>query len=197
MKLELRKDNLSEVRQEGLIPGVLYGHNIEPQKIQVNYKDLIHEYNDHGHAVSFKAKLGRKSHVVFFKEIQRNPLNHQDIRHFDLMRVTAKDKMKASVPLVFKGKEELEKDGLIVQVLSDTLDLEFPVQKAISSLEVEVKDLKEGDTITAKDVKFPKGFHLQDDKAKALVSITPPQYEEETEEVKEVEEEPVNILIIE
>jgi large subunit ribosomal protein L25 len=198
VKLELRKDNLFEVRQKGLIPGVLYGHKIEPQKIQVNYKDLIHEYNDHGYAVSFKVKIGRKSHTVFFKELQRNPLNQQDIRHFDLMKVSAKDKIKASVPLVLKGKEALEKDGKIVQVLSDTIELEFPVQKAIASLEVEVMNLKEGDTITAKDVKLPKDFTLQDDEAKVLVSITPPQMEIEPKEEEAVkEEEPVNILIVE
>lgn len=193
MKLEKRNDDLSVVRGEGLVPGVIYGHGIEPQNIQANYKELVHEYQSNGYSMSFEVKLGKDKHIVFLKEIQRDLINPNDILHFDLMKVNAEDIMTASIPIHYIGRHEVEKRGLIVQVLSDTLDFEFPVTKGVSSINIDITNLEAGDSIIAQAIDVPKGFEMQEDLNKVLVNVTLPKIEnEETETIEDVVmEEPV------
>ncbi len=192
MKIEKRNDDLSVIRDAGFVPGVIYGHNIESTKIQTVGKDLLKKYYKNGLTMSFEVELDNETHIVFFKEIQKDPMNPKNIIHFDLMKVSTDDVMTASIPVHLIGRDEVEKKGLIVQLLSDTLDFEFPVTKGISSISVDISTLEGGDSISADAIEIPEGFELQEDPNKLIVNVTYPTIEtEEEEEEEEVLEETI------
>lgn len=182
MKLELRDNDLSVVRDEGLVPGVIYGHEIEPTKIKVNYKELKKTIAEKGSTVSFETYLDGKPHTVFFKEVQRDSINQNDILHFDLMKVTSTDLMTAAIPIHLKGRDAIDKKGLVVQLLSNTLEYEFPVNKGISSIDVDIASLEAEDSVLASAIDIPEGFVLQEDPNKIVLNITHPTIETEIDD---------------
>ncbi len=182
MKLEIRDKHLSVVRSEGYVPGVIYGHDIEPTKIKVNSKELKNSYVEKGLTMSFETNLNGKTHTVFFKEIQKDVFNQNNILHFDLMKVSSTDLMRASIPIHLYGKDIIDKKNLVVQFLSNTLEYEFPVNKGISSVNVDISQLEVDDSVIASDLDLPKGFVLKEDPNKIVLNITYPTQENETVE---------------
>jgi large subunit ribosomal protein L25 len=175
MQIELRTEAPVVVRSQGMVPGVIYGHNIKPKKVQVDHKALLQEYLTNGNSMSFEVKLNNRDHTVFIKEIQKDPIN-RNIIHFDLMKVSATDIMTASIPVHLNGREKVEKKGVVVQLLSDTVDYEFPVNKGISHIDIDVANLEVGDSILAKDIDVPEGFLLHEDYDKIIVNVTHAAY---------------------
>ena len=71
--------------------------------------------------------------------------------------------------------------------MADSLEFEFPVTKGVSSLEVDISQLEEGDTLTAQEVVVPEGFVLRDEPTKPIVTVT--KVEVKTDEDDEGAEE--------
>jgi large subunit ribosomal protein L25 len=186
MQVALRTEAPAVVRDNGMVPGVIYGHNIKPKKIQVDHKELIQEYLKNGNSMSFGVKLQNRDHTVFIKEIQKDPIN-RNIIHFDLMKVAATDIMTASIPVHLNGREKVEKKGVVVQLLSDTVDYEFPVNKGISHLDIDVSHLEVGDSILAKAIDVPEGFLLHEDPDKIIVNVTHAAYVDNDATINEEE----------
>lgn len=181
MRVQLRKERGSKVRELGYIPGVFYGKDIETTMIQTDEKSLKKMFNEMGYTRSFDIELNGKRHSVVIRDIQFDILNHNQIIHFDLLKVSEDDVITAFIPIRLVGREVVEKTGGIIQLVSDSLEYEFPANKGIPYLEVDVSQLEVGDTITAKDVVVPEGFVLRDEPTKPVVTLTTASVSDEVE----------------
>lgn len=88
MKLELRKESSSFVREQGLVPGVIYGSGLTTTNVQVDLKELAKKFSDNGLSQTFDIKLKNRKHTVQFREIQRDPLLSDRFIHFDLYKIS-------------------------------------------------------------------------------------------------------------
>lgn len=191
MKLELRTNPLRQVRAEEKVPGVIYGRKIAPKPIQVAYKDIMKMYRQYGTSMTFHVNLEGEEHQVYIKELQLNPIKRTDIIHFDLQKVTAEDTISADIAIVLNGKDPVEARGLIVQLVSQTVLAEYSPGAGVTSFQVDVSNLDEGDVLRVKDIELPEGIKLVDDPEKMIVNVTIPSMEEEPtdEDEAEVEDE--------
>ena len=135
MELEMRKEKKTLTRKQQMVPGVLYGRTIKSIAVKVGAKELKKAYRDFGKSITFKAKLEGKAHQVYIKDIQNDPLDRNKILHFDMIKVSASDKMTANIPVHEIGKSDVEKKGFIVQLLTPTLEAEYQVGKGVASIE--------------------------------------------------------------
>jgi len=74
--------------------------------------------------------------------------------------------------------------------VQDTIEVEYEVGSGISQLELDVKDLKEFDTLHVSDIKAPEGVTIITSQDEVVVSISSPKEEVEVDpdaEVPEVE----------
>ncbi len=195
MKLSKRNRSLSDVRNEQRIPGVIYGREMESTPIEVAYKDFIRTIQSYGKSMTFEADLDGETHQVYFKEVQTDPLRQGRVLHFDLHKVSASDTITAEIPVEVLNREEVEARGLVVELIAQTVETEFPVGAGISSFEVDVEGLDGNETLTVADLDLPEGFKVLIPEDRVIVSTSFPQ-EEEEEEVLEEEEEDLEVEAI-
>jgi large subunit ribosomal protein L25 len=190
MKIQLRKEKGSKVRSTTVIPGVLYGKGMEAVTVKADMTQFLKMFYEMGTSKTFDITLEGKKHVVYFKEVQSLYSNHTIKTHFDMVKVAKGDIMSSSVKLDFLNRNELEKKGLIVNTVLDSIDIEYPVGSGVSHLELDVSELKEFDTLHVSDIVAPKGVTIITSMDSVVVSISTPKEEVEVDpdaEVPEVE----------
>ncbi len=192
MKLENRENRPGIVRSQDMIPGVVYGHGFESVSVQVPRKEFTKSYEKYRQTKTFNVEIGSDTHQVYIKELQRDVLTPEKIIHFDLIKVSGKDKIHTRIPLSIIGKDEITRRGLIVQQSVNDIDVKYQVGKGFENIEVDVSKLEDGDTIKLSDIEVPDFVEVMDDPDTLIVSVMHPKKEEEPEE-EEVIIEPVEI----
>lgn len=182
MKIQIREEKPAVVRSEDMIPGVLYGHSMEPKSIKVPRKEFFKEYERHGQSSVFSCELDGANHKVYIKDLQRDVLNHEKVIHFDLLKVTAKDKIHARIPIHLEGKDFVEKGGLIVQQIMTDLDAKYSINESPEDINIDVSKMEVGDTLLLSDVKLPDYLEVLEDMESVVVTVTAPKIETESEE---------------
>ena len=186
MNIEKRVQKGSKIRQDGLIPGILYGSGIESTPIQASLEDFRKEFNKNGYTKTFKVKLGKETHIVYIKDTQPEHMNFHTKIHFDLVKVAADDTMTAKVYVKYLNKDDVKKRALVIQSVLDEVEVEYQVGYGISNLEVDVAGLEERDSIKAGDIALPEGVSLVTDPEDTVLVITARvEYDPEAEETEE------------
>lgn len=147
----------TRLRQAGLIPGVVYGHQAEPLPIAVSAHDLgliVHK----GHRL-LELRMPDRSEQVLIKDLQYDHLG-RSIIHVDMMRVSLTEVVKVEVPVVLKGVAKGTHEGGIVEVHSDKIEIACQVTAIPELIDVWIDDLGLGQSIFARDIKLPAGAKL-------------------------------------
>ncbi len=192
MNLKIRTENVKKVRNNGSIPGVMYGRTFKPVSVEaeaLEFKKVLAEY---GRTKVFEIDLKGKKHKVYIKDYQTFIMNKNDVMHFDLQKVKANEIMFVKIPIIAINKEIIEKNGLLVSMVMTELPCEFAVEKGISEIEVDLTGLEENDAVYVKDLVIPKGIKFTADLDEMVLVIRDgkmPEEEEETDSELLVPEE--------
>lgn len=161
LKAELRKQTGSkhaeQIRKQGRIPAIVYGHKEEPVAISLDSHDFSVQLH-HGRRL-LDVALGGKKQKLLVKDLQYDHLG-KEIVHADLMRVDLAETVKVAVPIELKGTAAGTHEGGIVEKHVDHLEVECRVTVIPETLSVSVKDIDVGDTLHAGQIELPKGVEL-------------------------------------
>lgn len=197
MKIEKRTEPLKTVRGMNKIPGVLFGKSIEPVSIQVDEIEFHDTFAKKGLTQTFEVKLGRRKHLVYIKDIQRDIIMHNQFLNVKLQKVSKDDTITADIPLNIIGRDKVEKPGVIVSIPNDKLEVEYNVGSGVSSITVDVSELEIGDSIAVKDLDIPEGLKVLVDPEQTIASAIETTYiEEEETDTEEEEMDPTDVEII-
>ncbi|NVK10882.1 MAG: 50S ribosomal protein L25/general stress protein Ctc [Gammaproteobacteria bacterium] len=147
-------------RLDGQVPGIIYGAGKEPVMISLAHKDLIKSLEDEAfYSHILTVKIGRKSEKVILKDLQRHPAKPL-IVHADFLRVSAKEKLTVNVPLHYTNAEacvgvKLEGGSVITQL--NELEVSVLPKDLPEFIEVDLTEVKAGETLHISDIKLPKG----------------------------------------
>jgi len=179
-KLRTKKGKVysRKLRKEGLIPAVLYGGSKDPLPVEVNIRDLERIFlSGEGSNIiinlQFSNVNGNPVEAVLIKDFQQDPVTSAFL-HVDFLRVSLKEKITAHVPLVLVGEAPgVKETGILEHFLRELtircLPLEIP-----RHIEVDVSQLKIGESIHARDLKVPKGIEVLSDPDQVVVTIGVP-----------------------
>jgi large subunit ribosomal protein L25 len=184
MKLTVRTESLREVRKALMVPGVIYGKSINSISVQANDREFKEALKTFGKSMTFKAELDGTSHFVYIKKVSTNILRPQEIIHFELHAVAAKEMMSASIPVVLLGKEEFQTGAVYVQQELDFIHCEFLPGEGLNKIEVNVSGLKRGAQILIKDLNVGHGIVIKDNPDTVIVMIREHTIVEEAPAVK-------------
>lgn len=156
------------LREEGLVPAVLYGPGIGSKNLAVSAKEFADVFRQAGKSslISLKIEGEEKSFMPLVNDVALDPLSGKPI-HADFYQPDLKKEIEADVPLVFVGVSPAVKDlgGTLVKNFSEIAvkalpaDLPREIKVDISSLAtfedvIEVKDLAAG--VNAEFLKGPE-----------------------------------------
>lgn len=170
-----------QLRKQGLIPAVVYGHGEDTVSVAVNFHDFT-EGLHHGHRL-FDMKVDGKPENVLVKDLQYDYLG-RDVVHADFVRIDMTEKVTVSVGLNFKGTAEGTAQGGIIETQLDEIEIECMAGSIPESIDVPIKEIQIGDTIHAAEISLPEGTSLVTD-PEALVltcTVVSEAVEEEAEE---------------
>jgi large subunit ribosomal protein L25 len=163
------------LRREGLLPAVIYGHQIDPIAISLNFHDTSLILPKVSSSQLVVVEVGGKKHTTLVRERQRHPVTG-DLLHVDFQAVSLTEKLRVNVRLQFTGEAPAVKmyDGIVVTSI-ENLEVECLPGDLPSSLEVDLSVLESiGDIISVKDVPLPPKVQVLADPDEVVVVITAP-----------------------
>ncbi len=195
LKLEAKKRTLtgkavSQLREKGLLPAVMYGKGMESLTLEVAEQPFLKVFKAAGESTLIDLVLDGKTDKVLIQEVAHDPLSDK-IVHADFHKVSLTEKMHAKIPLVFIGESIAVKGlgGVLVKNV-DELEVECLPTALVHEISVDISKLVNfGDVIHLKDITVPPGIavkHLHGEDP--IVSVAEPRSEEE---MKALEEKPV------
>jgi len=175
----------NNLRKSGRIPGVYYSKHGKPISIDVLDKTinpLI--YTTETHLISLQIE-GQQDLDCVIKDVQFDPLTDKVV-HFDLLGLTSGETFQFEVPIKYNGNPVGIKEGGVLQTFLHKLDIECLPANIPQHIDLNIQDLKIGDSIHIKDLSLENITVLNPEET-VIVSVTHPKAEKE--EVAEEEAE--------
>jgi len=173
------------LREQGMIPAIIYGHRQTPVAIALNEHDIALVLQ-HGERVLELDVDGKKENVLI-KEAQYDTFGHK-LLHVDLSRVRLDERVEVTVPIVLRGTPAGARDGGVLQQTVPEVTIECLVTAIPEDLRVNVNELNIGDFFQAKNLELPQGATLQTDPDMVICTVSVIAEEEEVAEAEEVAE---------
>lgn len=192
----LGKNKVNKLRQDDLIPGVIYTKGEETEHIQVGRRDLEKVYRAAGTSTLIDLDLDGEVAPVLIKEIQTHPFKNEYL-HVDFQKLDMSETVKLTIPIALTGKEYIkEQDATLVQQL-DELEIECLPKDIPETIEVDVSGIDFNNPIHVGDLDIFNNEDITvlreaDELVANLVAVAEEEEEEdELEEEMDAEEVPV------
>ncbi|MBA2676621.1 50S ribosomal protein L25/general stress protein Ctc [Ramlibacter sp.] len=148
------------LRTSGKTPGIVYGGEGQPQLIELDHNALWHALKKEAfHSSILEMELGGKEGKVLLRDVHYHPYKPQ-IVHVDFQRVDANTRLHMKVPMHYKNEEESQavklEHCLVNHVISE-LDISCLPADLPEFIEVDLSDLKKGQSLHLNDITLPKG----------------------------------------
>lgn len=157
-RLRSGSGKLKQMRREGWLPSVVYGRGVENENLKVDAKTFA-ELLAHSSSDSILINLdveGLGTRSVFLKTIQHDPLTGHAL-HVDFLAVNDKTYITANIPLHLIGEAIGVKAGGIIEQYAHTIEITCLPKDLPDSLEKDVTNLGEGESLHIGELEFPAG----------------------------------------
>lgn len=138
-----------QLRRDGLVPGVVYGHGETNVSFTVTRHDLDLLLSHGEHLVELD--VDGKRDTCLIKAVQRDAFQHVVV-HLDLARVDLNETVQVTVPVVLRGTPKGEVQGGVLIPGAAALTVECVVTNIPEEIRVNVRDLDVGDVMRVRDL---------------------------------------------
>ena len=187
---------LNKLREEGFIPGVLYGKAMEALPLQVSANDFNKVLKSAGESTLVYIQLDGKSYPTIIHDVARDPIK-DSILHADFYKVRLDEKIKAMVQVDFEGESPAVKDfgGIFVRNINE-LEVKALPQDLPHEIKVNISGLKQiGEHIAVKDVNLGEAVKIITNPDEIVALIQEPISEEQL--AKDLEQTTVSVEDVE
>lgn len=178
-----------KLREQGRLPGVVYGHKEASVAITVSADDF-HKAIRHG-ARLVNLETDGVAETALIRDVQWDYLGI-DILHVDFTRVSAEERITVDVPVEFKGTAIGVTQGGTQDQPMASVSVECAAMSVPDAIVVNISELKIGEAIHVRDLVAPPGVKLLDDPDDIVVHILEPRTGEEEEETGTAEPEVIS-----
>lgn len=166
---------VKQLRSQGWVPAVIYGHRTAPRALQVEAKalDKVLARAGESRLISLTVRGDDSPQTVLVREVQRDILNRRPL-HVDFYEVVMTEKLRATVPLRFVGHSPLVATGeaILNEALTE-LEVECLPADLPEFIEVDVSRLTDFDSvILVKDLKVPSGVEILNEPDEPVASLS-------------------------
>lgn len=180
---------VKQLRREGWVPGVIYGHSFEPLTVKFEERPLDRLLGHVGGSQLVEVEIGGRAEpeTVLVRDVQRDTLTRA-LLHVDLYRVRMRERLRAEVPLVLLGESPIvtAREGILLQGIS-TVEVECLPGDLVDAIEVDMSSILDFDqALHVSDLPVPSGIDVLTDPEEMVVRVVPLEEEEEIEEEEEL-----------
>ena len=168
-------------RQEGNVPGVVYGHGMEPLPIEVDRREFLTALNtDSGMNVLLDLEIDGSTTLALTKELQRDPVRGT-LLHADFIQIDRKQEVEVEVPIHLVGTAPGVGEGGVLQHPIASLHVRSLATEVPEGIDVDVSSLAIGDTLRVSDLSEGRKFTILDDPETVVAAVGQPVSEAELE----------------
>ncbi|HNY18588.1 MAG TPA: 50S ribosomal protein L25 [Flexilinea sp.] len=174
---------VGSLRRQGLIPGVMYGHNEPPFPIIMNAREIERVINNLTSSSIVTVKVDGESHQALIRERQKDYIRNQII-HLDFQILSLKEKIRSKIEVKLVGVAPAVKNfnGIVLQE-REFIDVEALPADLPERITVDISGLENiGDLIRVGDLDISDAVTVFDDVNDVIVSISGAMAEEAVEE---------------
>jgi large subunit ribosomal protein L25 len=185
-KRTVKGKQVSQLRRAGILPGVIYGHRVEAQAIQMDRHSVSLQMNSITPTTLVTVDVAGNKIKAFVRDRQRDVL-HGVLTHLDFLAVSLTEKMRAPVAIELTGEAPvLENPIYLLNHSLNEVELECLPQDMPERIMVDVSVIKTPeDSITVADLNLGDKVTILTDHSEVVVSVGYIAVEEPAEEVAE------------
>ncbi len=151
------------LRNQGLVPAVIYGAGQEAQSISLRHNEMIRNLQEEAfYSQIITVDFGDRKESVVLRDLQRHPAK-PIIMHADLQRIKDDEEVTVHVALHFLNEESAkgvkEQGGAISHNLTE-VEIACLPKFLPEFIEVDLISLEKGQTLHLSDLKLPEGVTL-------------------------------------
>lgn len=179
VKRTIKGKQVGTLRRASKLPGVIYGHKIEPISITMELKESTHVLNTATSSSIVVIDVEGVEYATLVREKQKDYLKNRFI-HVDFQAVSQTEKIRADVGIEFTNISPAVKDFSAVIVEGMTkISVEALPKDLPERFVVDLAQLKEiGNAVYVKDLAVPADVHILDSAEEMVVMAAAPALEE-------------------
>ena len=193
-------NRVKALRREDIVPGIIYGHGIDPIAVQFDSREVEKAVSQAGTSSTIQIYIEGvpDPYLAIFRDVQYHVIK-RNVIHLDLQALSLKETVRVPVTVILIGESPSieEAGGVLLHILNE-LEIEALPTALIPSIEVDVSELTEiGQSITVGDIVAPPGVTILNSANETIAQVIYTE-EEEIEEEEEEEEllEPGDVEVI-
>lgn len=182
------KNEVKKIRNNELIPGVIYAKNQENVNVLFTARDFEKVLRQAGTSTIISLDINGEAQEVLIKDFQNHPYKNQFL-HVDFQAIDQDESIRVTVPVILLNRDEMNViEGVLVQNLDD-VEVECLPKYIPQTAEVDVKEMQIGDnkTIADLDIFANENIKIHADEEEVVCSL-----QEVAEEVIEEDAEAVD-----
>jgi large subunit ribosomal protein L25 len=182
---------VKQLRRQGWVPGVMYGHRFDPAPVQFESRSLgkLLSHVGGSQLIAVHIQGQDQPEMALVRDVQRDPIS-REVLHVDLYRVDMAERLTAEVPLTIVGESPVveTREGILLQGIS-SVEVECLPGDLVDAIEVDVSELTEVEMgLYVRDLAASPGVDILTDPDEMIVRVVYVEEEEEEEIAEEVEE---------
>jgi len=152
------KSKGKQLRRDGIIPGVLYGKHLkESLCVQFSQSEVEQFLKTNSVGAKVEVEIDGEKTMALLMEVSRIPVVNK-IEHLNFQALTAGEKVTSTAQIILINKENIEE---IIQQLLFEISYKALPSNLIDKVEVDIKDMKIGDSITVADLELSKNENIE------------------------------------
>lgn len=145
------KNQVKKLRNNELIPGVIYAKNQENVNVQFTARDFEKVLRQAGTSTIITLDIDGEGKEVLIKDFDSHPYKNQFL-HVDFQAIDQNETIRVTVPVVLLNRDDMEVvEGVLVQNLDD-VEVECLPKYIPQTADVDVKEMQIGDNKTIADL---------------------------------------------
>ncbi|MCD2138323.1 50S ribosomal protein L25/general stress protein Ctc [Salinicoccus halitifaciens] len=175
------RSSVKQLRNSGQVPAVVYGYQVENTSVSVDEVEFIKVIREVGRNGVIDLDLNGETTKVMVYDYQFDSLKNQ-ITHIDFVAINMKTEVTVDVTIEITGEAVGVNEGGIVEQPIFEVEVTATPDNIPETLVVDVSDLGIGDTLYVSDIRTTGNFTIENEDDEALVTVVPPQKEEELDD---------------
>jgi large subunit ribosomal protein L25 len=158
------------LRAAGRIPGVVYGHGVDPTSVSVDGRELRHALTGAtGVNQLLSLRVAGTTHLALARVLQRHPVRNTVI-HVDFQVVSRDEVVSADVPIIIVGEAKaVEADRGMLEHSLSSLTVNARPGSIPDAIEVDVSAMVIGDAVRVGELRLPSGVTTDVDPEEPVV----------------------------
>jgi large subunit ribosomal protein L25 len=171
-----------KLRRAEQIPGIIYGHNREPQMLALDWRELERMLERIAPETTvIELDIDGTTSRTLIREIQRHPFKRQ-VLHVDFLELVAGERVTVDVPLVLVGTPAgVRNSGGVLDQLLREVTVDVDPSNIPNHIEIDVSALDVNESLHVSDLVVPAGVEIQDDPDTTVCVVAAPRVEAEPE----------------